>query len=286
MPNALTNTNISATYNGVLHTDGTTIPPTGQQSVYDGAGAQSSLSIGRTNQGASVTGSLSATDLYAGQLRMPRLDGTPNQVVTRTGTGILELKSLSELIGGTVLTDNVYYNPKITVSGGVITALESRPTISLFDTQVEVFNYSSDIINIIGSSGTNTPVTFTIATTTINWNSITSIINGITYTSIPDGVKYVIVSTDLFTQSNGSDYSLSYSIDGLVVARGESREHWEFLGVDTMINTNQQFIKIPINKVSSTDFTVTKLPGSTAAKVGVESLNKASLKVSVVGWIY
>lgn len=287
MPNALTNTNISDTYRGVLHANGTIIPTSGQEAVYDGTGVQSSLSVGRTNQGATVSGSLSATDVYAGQLRMPRVDGTENQVVARTSTGTLELRSLSQLAGGTTLANGIYYNPKITVSGGVITALESRPTISLFDTQVEVFNWEvGNVTSIIGGVGAPAPLDFPITTTPINWNSITSIIDGITYSTLPDGVKYVIVSTDISTQSNGADYKLTYKLDGVVVSRGEVREDLNSLGVDTMINTNQQFIKIPVNKVSIPEFTITRLDGNTGSKAGIGSLNKASLKVTAVGWIY
>ena len=156
MPNALTNTNISATYKGVLHADGESIPASGLKPVYDGTGFQSSLSIGRSNQGATVTGLLSANDVKAGELRMPNKDGAENQVVARTTAGVLELKSLSDIIGGSTITPGVYDNPRITVSaGGVITKIESRPTIQLLTPRVNLIRtdvYTNTFSNITNSS--------------------------------------------------------------------------------------------------------------------------------------
>lgn len=285
MPQALTNTNISATYKGVLHTNGTTIPTTGQEIVSDGTGVISALSVGRLDQGATVSGALSATDIIAGELTMPNTNGSLGQVVALTSSGVLGLKSLSELIAGTTLTNGTYYNPKITVSGGVITALESRPTISLFDTPVNVYDFPRQSVNSFlaytyPNLGDQLPVT--INNSNINWN-ISSTIDGVTYSTIPDGVKYAIISTDLFMQSNGADYQLSYSIGNVEVARGEVREDHRYYGVDTVVNTNQQFVKIPVpNYQSSTLFKLTTLSGTTKDN----ALNIASLKVTVVGWIY
>lgn len=275
MPNALTNTNISATYNGVLHADGTTIPPTGQQAVYDGVGVQSSLSIGRTNQGASVTGSLSATDLYAGQLRMPRIDGTPNQVVTRTGTGTLELKSLSELIGGSAITDGIYTNPKITVSGGVITTIVSRPTINLLTTPVSLISTGRQSINDYiwytygPAPGSDQDI---IPNTNVDWTSLQG---------YDADAKYVLLNTKLFLQSNGGDYVVYLVMDGKTIATGEVREHHTNLGVDSLYDSNQQLFIIPTSKASSYYFRVKTLDGSTDS-----SLNLYELNVTVDGWVY
>ena len=275
MPNALTNTNISATYKGVLHTNGTTIPPTGQEAVYDGVGVQSSLSVGRTNQGASVTGSLSATDLYAGQLRMPRVDGEENQVVTRTTTGVLELKSLSEIIGGSSIADDVYTNPKITVIGGVITNIVSRPTIDLLNTPISLISTGRQSINpyiwnTYGfAPGEDIDI---IPNTSINWASLSG------YNA---DARYAVLNTKLFLQSNGGDYVVYLVMDGKTISTGEVREHHTYLGVDSLYDSNQQLFIIPPTKTSSYYFRVKTLDGSTDS-----SLNLYELNVTVDGWVY
>lgn len=60
MPAALTDTNISTTYVGVLHAEGAPIPASGLKGVYDGVGNKSSLSIGRDGNGIKVTGTITA----------------------------------------------------------------------------------------------------------------------------------------------------------------------------------------------------------------------------------
>jgi hypothetical protein len=65
---ALTNTNISDTYKGVLHAMGTQLPAQGLQYIHDGDGNRTSLQLGRTGQGISVTGGVATTGsvvLYA-----------------------------------------------------------------------------------------------------------------------------------------------------------------------------------------------------------------------------
>jgi len=66
MPNALTDTNISTTYAGVLHAQGEPIPATGLKVVYDGIGNKSSLSVGRDGQGIRVTGTIYADSIDVG----------------------------------------------------------------------------------------------------------------------------------------------------------------------------------------------------------------------------
>ena len=66
MPNALTDTNISTTYAGVLHAQGEPIPATGLKAVYDGVGNKSSLSVGRDGQGIRVTGTIIADSIAVG----------------------------------------------------------------------------------------------------------------------------------------------------------------------------------------------------------------------------
>ena len=290
MPNALTNTNISATYKGVLHTNGTTIPPSGQEAVYDGVGAQSSLSVGRSNQGATVSGGLSATDVYAGQLRMPNQDnGIQNQVATRTSAGVLELKSLSEIIGGSTITDGVYTNPRITVSEGVITNIESRPVIDLLNTPTPIITKTRQSMNpyLLYDYYTTEWVYpqkegVIIPNTDINWNTLAGLTSA-------TSARYAILSTKLFLQSNGGDFYVELRVDDKIIAKGEVREDENSLGVDTMYDSTQQLFIIPTNRVSSYTFKVYQLPGSTNNVIGTRPNNKLNLfelNVTLDGWVY
>lgn len=289
MPNALTNTNISATYKGVLHTNGITIPPSGQETVYDGVGAQSSLSLGRTNQGATVSGSLSATDVYAGQLRMPKADnGIQNQVVARTAAGVLELRSLSQLNGGSLL-DGTYTNPKITVLNGAITNIESRPIIDLLTAPTSIVTKTKQSMNpyLLYDYYTTEWVYpqkegVIIPSTDINWYALAGLTSA-------TSARYAILSTKLFLQSNGGDFYVELKVDDKVIAKGEVREDENSLGVDTMYDSTQQLFIIPTNRVSSYTFKVYQLPGSTNNVVGARPNNKLNLfelNVTLDGWVY
>lgn len=65
MPADLTNQNISLTYKGLLHAQGNVLPPIGQVIVADGSGQYSSLSVGTSGQGITVTGNVAATNVVA-----------------------------------------------------------------------------------------------------------------------------------------------------------------------------------------------------------------------------
>jgi hypothetical protein len=272
MPNALTNTNISATYKGVLHTNGTTIPPTGQEAVYDGVGVQSSLSVGRAAQGASITGLLSANNVKAGELLMPNKDGAENQVVARTAAGVLELKSLSEIIGGSTIEDGVYDNPRITVVDGVITNITSRPTLSLLSAPVSLITPARLSIN--SYLGVPNTVQTIIPNTNINWSTFSGYVSGAT-------ARYAIINTKLFLQSNGGDFAVYLKMDGKTVCTGEVREDYRSLGVDTIYDSTQQFFAIPATGTSSYYFEVQTLAGSTN-----NTLNLYELNVTLDGWVY
>jgi hypothetical protein len=65
---------IKDTFDGILHMGGDPLPSTGRSIISDGVGNASSVSIGRTNQGISVSGTVFADKLYgfeveAGQLK-------------------------------------------------------------------------------------------------------------------------------------------------------------------------------------------------------------------------
>lgn len=138
----LTNTNISDTYLGVLHSRGIPLPvayggsmSNGQEIIHDGYGNQSALALGQQNQGASITGNLSSNQTVTGnyvvanQLTMPRIEtGNANDIVITNGSGTLSLAGFSDVFNAvySALPDGTYINPRITVSNGLITSITSR----------------------------------------------------------------------------------------------------------------------------------------------------------------
>lgn len=63
MPASLINTNISETYVGLLHADGQSLPSSGLIAIKDGSGVESSLQIGVSGQGMTVTGAVVLDEL-------------------------------------------------------------------------------------------------------------------------------------------------------------------------------------------------------------------------------
>lgn len=137
----LTNTNISDTYTGVLHSRGIPLPvagggsmSNGKEIIHDGYGNESALALGQKNNGVSITGALSCNNtvtgnsLVANQLTMPRIDGSANNIVITNGSGILSLASFNSVFDATYgsLPDGTYINPRITVANGLITNITSR----------------------------------------------------------------------------------------------------------------------------------------------------------------
>lgn len=157
----LTNTNISDTYLGVLHSRGIPLPvayggsmSNGQEIIHDGYGNQSALALGQQNQGASITGNLSSNQtvtgnyLVANQLTMPRIEtGNANDIVITNGSGTLSLAGFSDVFNAvySALPDGTYINPRITVANGLITSIASRG---------EVRNYVWRVVpNALGDPG-------------------------------------------------------------------------------------------------------------------------------------
>lgn len=65
MPADLTNQNISLTYKGLLHAQGNVLPPTGQVIVADGSGQYSSIAVGLSGSGITVTGDVQSSSVVA-----------------------------------------------------------------------------------------------------------------------------------------------------------------------------------------------------------------------------
>lgn len=74
MPISLTDQDISATYKGLIHSQGLPIPSIGQTRLYDGNGSATAVSIGVNNNGATVRGALTVTD----SMSVPALTATTN----------------------------------------------------------------------------------------------------------------------------------------------------------------------------------------------------------------
>lgn len=278
MPNALTNTNISATYKGVLHTNGITIPPTGQEAVYDGVGVQSSLSVGRANRGVTVTGLLSANAVKAGELLMPNVDGSQNQVVARIGAGTLGLRSISELIGsGPAIENGVYDNPRITVEGNVITKIESRPTIQLLSTPTSLIN-----TNVYGD-GKYANVTGT-TNFVINWTEKTGY-----YADVEEliAARYAIITVKLYLQSGSTNFAAQLFKDSIEIASGvvgsNDTENYIYLDQNRYIYMNQLIVNIPDIKTSIFEYRRTL--GKTQPVRGTR-LNENGFTVSLDGWVF
>ena len=285
MPQALTNTNISATYKGVLHTNGTSLPTTGQEIVSDGTGFVSALSVGRLNQGATVSGALSATDVYAGQLKMPNTNGSVGQVVSLTSAGVLGLKSLSELITGEsapVLSNGVYYNPKITVLDNVIVNIESRPAVEMLATPQVL------IPSTVYNAGVS-PSPFII-----NWSTA----NSIPRPGYTADARYAIITVRLAIRSIWISFSNSLSMDGeiigdTIIAQNITSDY-RLLDENVYSYTNQLIVKLPaVNILTAQRPNSTFLYSSTVQSYNNTDLrtsgrgpNNHSVDVKLNGWIF
>ena len=65
MPADLSNQNISLTYSGLLHAQGDRLPTSNQVIITDGVGTRSSIALGVSGQGMTVTGLASVNELSA-----------------------------------------------------------------------------------------------------------------------------------------------------------------------------------------------------------------------------
>jgi microcystin-dependent protein len=106
--NTLTNTKISVTYAGVLHSAGIQLPATGLEHVYDGVGNRSSIRIGRDCSGMTVCGNLSATSISTSNSL------SASQINTKTLLDVLHPV-------GTVLFTTTGGNPGTTRAGWNVT---------------------------------------------------------------------------------------------------------------------------------------------------------------------
>ena len=136
---SLYETNISDTYVAILHAKGEVLPKTGLQSVFDGAGNESSLKIGRAGQGVEFVGGATtagnitlnttssvATATYPKIQFGPSSDNTDDMHITRVNTA----SDRSELRVN--IADNINSTQdKFVVGGTTHPSTVFRPLMSL-----------------------------------------------------------------------------------------------------------------------------------------------------------
>ena len=142
----LTNINISDSYKGLLHANGSALPPLAiQQPLYDGSGQVSSLSLGVAGAGASVSGPLSISgQLSAGSFTYPLSSSTNGYVLTQVNSTTIALTSISDILksaSSSYIADGTYTNVQnITIKNGLITSVQSTTAVRTFFCDLETFN--------------------------------------------------------------------------------------------------------------------------------------------------
>lgn len=87
---SLTDKFIAESYTGLLHSNGQPLPASGQETIYDGYGNSSSITLGQTGNGAKITGSLVVTDtLTIGSEIYPSVPGPLGSFLCQTDTNTL-----------------------------------------------------------------------------------------------------------------------------------------------------------------------------------------------------
>jgi hypothetical protein len=136
---SLEGTNISETYIGILHAKGEKLPKSGQESIFDGSGNESSLKLGRKGSGATIEGELviannitlsanTNTNITAAypRIQFGRFDNTDSMYITRANSG----QDRSELRVN--IADNINSTQDKFVIGGTTHPLTAfRPLMSL-----------------------------------------------------------------------------------------------------------------------------------------------------------
>lgn len=102
MPASLTNTNVNETFKGLIHSGGDAIPPVGIVPLYDGAGNQTPINIGRSGNGIQIQ-DLSANNVSINGIKYPTRNGDQFNIVFQSNdpannTPILELDSIPNIL--------------------------------------------------------------------------------------------------------------------------------------------------------------------------------------------
>jgi hypothetical protein len=101
MTTTLTDQNISDTYKGILHAQGTQIAASTQVLIYDGEGNATSLRVGRSGEGVTISGVMSSSSLIVNGIIYPTTDGSAGNLLQTDGAGTL---SFSPFLSSTLPT--------------------------------------------------------------------------------------------------------------------------------------------------------------------------------------
>jgi len=126
---SLNDTLISDTFDSLIHSNGNPLPISGLIDLYDGGGNKSSLSIGRENAGAKITGIFTTSQLTVGNIVYPSINGEIGSFIyqkTATEWGYLNKIPSDSLEPLSPSPEKIYSNPiqSITVnSKGLVTSI-------------------------------------------------------------------------------------------------------------------------------------------------------------------
>ena len=214
---------------------------------------------------------------------MPNEDkGIENQVVARTTSGVLELKSLSDIIGGSTITPGVYDNPRITVAtGGVITKIESRPTIQLLTPRVNLIPYADKL------------ATTFIESFNIDWRLDSNGIprNGY-YADSPTNTispRYAIITVKMYIESNSRNFATEMLKDSIQIAQAtigaNDTDYEERLDRNKYVYVSQVIVNIPPSEVSLFEYKSVYTSTTTGNKFPLRQ-NISSRSVTLDGWVF
>lgn len=241
--NTLTDQNISDTYKGLLHASGVEI--TSNSVIYDGNGNATSLSLGVSGQGATITGKVTigstlTNGLTSNGIVYPAVDGIPGAIMVTNGAGTARFTStlpISSLQNLSPDPTGTYSNPSsVTVnSSGLVTSITSGTGTDPF---VEYIYTSPIVLHLTEQSNTESG-TVTI-TDTLNVNQINK----------PTGVTYAIIqvfqSSDS-TNNNNRTFGMVALNDIVVSATGASGSTSIAGNVDTAPQSNITRVPALIN---------------------------------------
>lgn len=153
---SLQNLYIAESYDGLLHANAEPIGATGKSKIYDGSGQETALSLGLDGNGATVSGSLSTSDLKVGQLTMPKVAGSQGSVAVQNANNELEM---SDGLPSSIL-DDLNPSPAGTYTGissitvnskGLVTEVNESGDEDDFTITKTVYKYGTTVPSKVSS---------------------------------------------------------------------------------------------------------------------------------------
>ena len=217
MPQSLTDNQIALTYKGVIHAQGAELPSNGTVNLCDGNGNASSLSIGKTNGGLSITGGLTA-----GQLSYPTTTSTNGYILAQINSQTVALTSINEIMrtAGAVADGTYSGVQNIVIQNGIITSINVAPRVLTLFLDLETFSpllsaESNDTSKSIYPYGNRSSQLITsISPQLILENYLNVVWNG---------------SSTLYGSPNNSDIAIIIVPDTSLYAIGSTRNYLSFV---------------------------------------------------------